>query len=240
MPNYVLNKLVIIGNEANRIAGEILTTEDDKKIMDFNNIIKMPDGLDVVCGGITNPAADYYLASINPRCKTVKGKKWSEEEFDEYIAKVNDTLTKETELHGENKYSVDKEFFTRAGKSKKEFLEYGKNIAENRVKYHASTWYEWSISVWGCKWNACDSSVNLSFRQAEIWFETPWVKPAGVMKELFKKYKDADATFIYDWSEEQIGVDEGHIIISHDDILELDSYSDKRKATKHGRAMWGC
>lgn len=58
-----------------------------------------------------------------------------------------------------------------AEKDRKEALQLGASYLENKKKYGYPTWYEWSITTWGTKWNAYDQY----FEEPNIlWFDTAW------------------------------------------------------------------
>ena len=54
-------------------------------------------------------------------------------------------------------------------------------------------WYDWSISHWGTKWNACHTAV---IRDADdkvsISFSTAWSYPLPVMNEMIDMYPNID------------------------------------------------
>ena len=215
MPNWVANKLVLTGKDANTLADMLMTTnkENGKEYVDFNNIEKMPETLNCVCGSCTAPAAEYYLATLNPNCLEVEGNKMSTTDFEELLKKVNEcTNFGEKVLSGKNTYGVEAEDFKTIG-SKEQYLAYGKQIVDNRINYKASTWYEWSKEHWGVKWNASSSWIDRGLNQVTIYFETPWdavrkLVNKFIMKNCKEKNLKVDAR--YDYSEEQYGYYEGY------------------------------
>ena len=62
----------------------------------------------------------------------------------------------------------------------------------NQQKYGATTWYDWCVSNWGTKWNACD--VEKADAGDVIIFNTAWGMPEGWVNELAKH---ADFTILY-------------------------------------------
>lgn len=246
MPNWVANKLVLTGKDANRVADMLMTInkENGKEFVDFNNIDRMPETLNCVCGSCTAPAADYYLSSINPDCLEVEGDKISTKEFDELLTKVNECnyLYGEPLLSGKNKYGVEAADFKTIG-SKDKYLAYGKQIVDNRINYKASTWYEWSRAHWGVKWNASSSWIDRGLNEATIYFETPWQDVRRLMRRFItEKCKDlglkVDAR--YDYSEEEYGYYEGYDVYKDGVYTNSKQYAEDGKAAKkHWHDTWG-
>ena len=57
-------------------------------------------------------------------------------------------------------------------------------------------WYKWRCDKWGTKWNACDTDiVSEGEDEIEVWFNTAWDKPRGIIKALKKMYKDLSFSF---------------------------------------------
>jgi hypothetical protein len=51
-----------------------------------------------------------------------------------------------------------------------------------------SSWYEWSIANWGCKWDCRDVSVEDQGGCLVYRFETPWGPPATWYHEVVKAF----------------------------------------------------
>ena len=137
MPNWVMNRLVLVGEDASKVANKILTksVEDGREFMDFNNIDRMADSLNCICGSCTKPAADYYLAVINPAMTDLHEKKYpkvSKDEFEKMLKEVN--KCREETILGANKFGVGEEDFKTFG-GKDGYLDYGKTVVENRINY---------------------------------------------------------------------------------------------------------
>jgi hypothetical protein len=45
------------------------------------------------------------------------------------------------------------------------------------------TWYEWQRENWGCKWDACEASVDVSEKEVCVNFDTPWGPPVAWMEK---------------------------------------------------------
>ena len=64
----------------------------------------------------------------------------------------------------------------------------GAHYVSNYKKYGSITWYEWSCSNWGCKWNACETEVTpADGDDLLISFSTPWSEPAGWYEALMSR-----------------------------------------------------
>lgn len=239
MPNWVMNKLVLTGKEAGRVADKILSRDKEtgKEYMDFNNIDRMPDSLNCVCGSCTAPAAEYYLALLNPDEKIgdVSVKKLTKTEYKKLLAKVN-TCYGEKKLSGTNEFGVMSEDFDTLG-GKEQYIRYGMQIVENRAKYGHSTWYEWSRDHWGVKWNASSSRVERDLDQVIIYFETPWEDVAQLMVKIGNSAPEIDIE--YDCSEEQIGYYEKKLKMNKGKIIGGYYYDpESKEAMKHGIELW--
>ena len=237
MPKWVMNKLVLKGKEVGRVADEILSRDKDngKEYMDFNNIIRMPDSLNIVCGSCTAPAAEYYLSSINPNNLDVSGEKVSEKEYGKILDKINQCYG-ERKLFGRNEFGVNGEDFDTLG-GREGYLNYGKTIIENRMNYGHSTWYEWSRENWGVKWNASSSRVQRDLNEVTIFFETPWEPVTQLMSKIGEKYKDIRLE--YDASEEQTAFYEKRMVMENGKITEGIVYEpDSKEAMEHFMKIW--
>ena len=240
MPNWVMNRLVLTGKRANELADKILSkdVETGKEYMNFNNIDRMPDTLNCVCGSCTAPAAEYYLTAINPTSTLkVRGyKKVSEDEFAHMLSKINDCYG-ERKLYGTNEFGVQEDDFNTLG-GKSSYLKYGKTIIENRMNYGASTWYEWSREHWGVKWNASSSRVSRGTNEVEIYFETPWDGVARLMAKAGTIIPEVELT--YDCSEEQTAYCEKYMKMKNGRVVDGKIYEPgSKEAVEHFMWLWG-
>jgi hypothetical protein len=44
-------------------------------------------------------------------------------------------------------------------------------------------WYDWQSENWGCKWDACEVSVEVQPKSVEVHFDTPWGPPQAWMRK---------------------------------------------------------
>ncbi len=56
--------------------------------------------------------------------------------------------------------------------------------AANVAKYGYATWYNWSVDMWGTKWNAYRTKTE----DGEIWFQTAWSAPRGLIRKLSEMF----------------------------------------------------
>lgn len=243
MPNWVKNILVLTGKDANALADKLLAkdTETGEYFVDFNKIDEMPESMECICGSCTAPAADYYLAAINPLMPEIAGKKITIPEFHKMLKQVNNTTDSfEKELTGTNQFGVDEEDFKQF-KDRNGYLKYGKQIVENRINYKASTWYQWSNTHWGVKWNASESYVDRGTDKITIHFETPWAAVRGLIhKFITEQNKDLKVKVKYDYSEEGYGFYEGYDEYTNGEFINSKRYKEESAAAKkHWTKCWG-
>ena len=77
--------------------------------------------------------------------------------------------------------------------------------------------YEWCISNWGTKWNACEPVVSADGNIAEISFDTAWSPSLGVTKALSELFP----TLTFKHSYEEGGCDfSGFTIFDGGEVIE--------------------
>lgn len=103
--------------------------------------------------------------------------------------------------------------------------------------YGYTTWYEWRIDNWGCKWNA--SQFELIDDGSWCRFETPWAHPFPLIKALSKAYPDAVINACF--ADENIGCNSGRYIIQNGEYLVPDDVEElSREAYEIAFELWGC
>ena len=161
---------------------------NDKKEVDFNKLILMPEGLKDLKAGDEGTAIAYYLT----------------ERFSIPYSKTN---MKEhlDDLYGDGwKDEIDIKDFKFYVETHKKYLdldelyELGKKYVENYDSYGAYNWYDWAIDNWGVKWNAVDTEIK---DDDMISFFTPWDAPVPIFVELCDMFPDAEITIEADFED---------------------------------------
>lgn len=184
MPNHVINKLVVITEnetELKNFLNSIKNKEDDNRVIDFNNILPMPEELkNTEASTRIDDAILYFL--------------YKENRFDEC----------EKYLSYPRKLENIKTFDTKEEKECNEMYELGKYYIGLYDKYGYKNWYEWSKVNWGTKWNAYNTYYDyVEKNEACIMFTTAWVDVAELIQELAKQNPNID--FEYKCASEDIG-----------------------------------
>lgn len=62
-------------------------------------------------------------------------------------------------------------------------------------------WYSWNLTNWGCKWDACESSVTLERGNGHSWldlkWESPWDAPIEWVTHCAKEYPELEFSLHY-------------------------------------------
>lgn len=86
--------------------------------------------------------------------------------------------------------------------------------AENVIVSGFSTWYEFHISKWGTKWNACES---YPLGSTGYQFETAWECPHPIFQALQKKFPNLNLKV--KWADEDIGINCGFLEIEDGKLI---------------------
>ena len=127
-------------------------------------------------------------------------------------------------LYIEQRYGESPGFFgafMRKHQVDRQFMDFGKQLYENKQKYGAADWYDWSISNWGTKWNSYGYAEGFQYDGSnEIIFETAWSRPEPIVKALSKMFPDIE--FRHQWADEDIGCNVGEILYHGGEEIEWD------------------
>lgn len=193
MPNWVRNQIIFKSkedlNKALKLCGINMTLQEKERKMDFGALLPMPKILEYqfVDSNFTlhtplllNP--DWSCA-IEKFCESGTINKNSDADeiiptFLEYLKKSNSPCKAES--------------FTDA--QQQEIIE---AVCKKLCEGHKN-WYDWSISNWGCKWNANLITVT----DYSIVFETPWTYPEAWL-DAFASV-DPNLDFYVVWADEDI------------------------------------
>ncbi|MCM1102022.1 MAG: hypothetical protein NC398_11630 [Acetatifactor muris] len=167
----------------------------DVTCFDFNKIIPMPESLNMVSGSIETLAIEAVNRRLSQRRYGFQQKysqpQMSDEEYQQRI-----------ESHG---------------KTEEELLDLGLQYISNKVKYGATSWYDWCCDNWGTKWNAYSNEQE---DEDTISFETAWSNPEPVMLKLSEMYPEA--TIEHWWADEDMGSNDGYRVYQGGQIVDGD------------------
>lgn len=238
MPNWVRNEITMNGPQESIDAAIALLRNKDKtsgEAIDFNNIIKMPESLNVVAGGGDMDYVALYLATLSGSERNAVALKLYEvptsfygNYFKKYIRAFNTPVSDERRQQLEAHY---KEEYKAINPASVEAV--GKTYIENILKYGADTWYDWCCNNWGTKWGACESYIEGN----RISFDTAWSAAIPVMKKLSEMVPDV--SFRHEFADEDIGSNCGYFVYEAGQIV--DEYLPERSndAVRYACGVWG-
>lgn len=100
-------------------------------------------------------------------------------------------------------------------------------------KNGALNWYDWNITHWGTKWNACEPE---RIDSDTVVFDTAWSTPVKAIEELSRQYPDN--TFSVRYADEDIGSNCGRYAFQAGDMVE-EWYPTDDEAVQYAKEMWG-
>ena len=215
MPNWVKNIIEVAGDK-NDIDNFLQKVRSDQSAFDFNQIIRMPDSLNMTSGGITGVAILYYISNrlkLTPaEVESLPDSKCLDTWFRKNIAEQMDVLRE----------GIAKGRYRRSALYKD-----GKAYVENYRLYGATTRYDWSIYNWGTKWNSCETSMTrTSPNSCTITFDTAWSMPQPIIERMIERYPQL--SFRGKFADEDLGYncgkwasDNGKLCIYDTDNLRL-------------------
>lgn len=184
MPNNIANRLKVIGKDINDIEDflDFICGEDEGVIIDFNNIVPMPQCLkDTEESTRSFDGVQYYLQQV--------GETELLKQLKPYFAPLKDFS------------SYDKEKL-------EELYAIGERYYNNYKECGYFTWYKWSIDNWGTKWNAYESNiVDSNNNEVDIIFYTAWSGVPDLINILVDKFPHL--YFEYDYADEDCGYNSG-------------------------------
>ncbi len=231
MPNWVRNRVKIIGEKPQEIINKFVTydEDEDRTIFDFDKIIKMPEELHIQAGTLTDNCMRLFMNAIK---KTDEFKKYitiivaNEMEFIPLTDSEHEKMMKDCLDHN---CDFDEIRF----KNEQEVLDYGRRAYDNILEFGARDWYEWRIENWGCKWN----SSRCEFSDDTVFFETPWDPCPKVIQQLSKMYPNHK--FEYDFCDEQICIYAGEFEIENGEFIKARHLKEcSKEAYEKGFELW--
>ena len=171
MPNHVTNKIEITSANAQEALNFMKGSDRE---FDFNQIIPMPESLNIQSGTVTDAALAYCLTDGLTKPVTADQiEKYYKEEF--FSSKAEQV---------ERAIESAKRCLDQGHETKEQLLEISKKIISNVETHNCHTWYEWSPQNWGTKWNAYDITVS----ENQVEFDTAWNSPVPVLEAWIAKF----------------------------------------------------
>lgn len=232
MPNWVKN-VVKIKNVKN--AEEIIdmfTTvyENGKKGFDFNKIIPKAKELDITEGSYKSSAIKLALYYKEEKEREEIVKKLNQcSDFEIYsssidLNKIHDI--EHTDAQNFKPSEIEKELGI------KSLRDLGFQYINNVLNYGHTTWYNWSISNWGTKWNACEPEIIIGKNYVKFIFDTAWSTP----EPIFQKMTEMINNDIEIWfADEDIGNNCGKFYFFDEGSQE---FEDKNNDREFARRVW--
>lgn len=219
MPNWVENHLKYDGDEIEiaQMLEQIKMDGSTTGTIDFDKIIPMPKSLDIEFGSRTVEGMKMLEEYLKNPPEALINEKMSEEEFKTLLYN-----------HG-NEIEDDEE---------KAIWNLGVTAALNSKYYGATTWYDWSISNWGTKWNACGYDENTDYSNNDmIWFQTAWDTPVPVIQKLSEIYPNIKFTLQY--ADEDIGHNCGELVFINGNTIKTYTPQSNKEALEFAAKVWG-
>lgn len=194
MPNWCQNSMLVTGAKID-VEKFINKVKSSESDFDFNGILPMPESLSVEASSIAEKAYKVYYGTQQQKYEALRVN--NEQDFQ--------TELKEFEKNAQAKQLAD-------------------TYHHNVTHYGFTTWYEWSIEVWGTKWNACEPNkgevvkvAGQELYQIDYQFETAWSYPKGVYEEIAKQFPQLVVSIDVD---EEGGYFWGNILLKDGQLIE--------------------
>ena len=191
MPNHVENHIEFNGDkqQIDAMLNKIKSDEYGIGTIDFNKIIAMPETLNIEAGSRTDHGLKAYREFIEV---------YTAGRSDKEALKALENIPTESE----------NAFLRQRTDIKRDEWELGKTAWQNIRKYGAPTWYEWSITNWGTKWNAYGYEEGTDYSACdELTFQTAWSAPHPILRKLSEMFPEI--VFKHQWADEDIGMNCG-------------------------------
>ena len=191
MPNHVENHIEFNGDKQ-QIDAMINKIKSDKYgigTIDFKKIITMPETLNIEAGSRTDHGLKAYREFIEVYTAGRSNKE---------ALKALENIPTESEIA----------FLCLRPDIKRDEWELGNTAWQNIQKSGAPTWYEWSITNWGTKWNAYGYEEGTDYSACdELTFQTAWSAPHPILRKLSEMFPEI--VFKHQWADEDIGMNCG-------------------------------
>ena len=219
MPNHVENHIEFNGykQQIDAMLNKIKSDEYGIGTIDFKKIISMPETLNIEAGSRTDHGLKAYREFIK-----VYTAGWSDKE----ALKALENIPTESE----------NAFLRQRTDIKRDEWELGKTAWQNIQKYGAPTWYEWSITNWGTKWNAYGYQEGTDYSACdELTFQTAWSAPLPILRKLTEMFPEI--VFKHRWADEDIGMNCGERCYLGGEIID-EFIPEGIRATEFALEVW--
>lgn len=191
MPNHITN---ILKCDADIVS----SLTNGERLVDFSSVVPMPEGLSsIVCEGRAQSLAELLTGGtkLNPASDDLLGG-----------LQLSNAISL---LQGGaiQKFPTEEAF--------ENFIA----MLQCFRKCGYISWYDWSVSNWGTKWNAYEVEII----DGGVKFQTAWSAPHPVIAALAGKFPESEIHHQY--ADEDIGSNCGHIVYhgqSREDLLISD------------------
>lgn len=241
MPNWVVNKITIEGDNLDKIIEQHTTTEDNKIMFDFDTIDQMPEELDIEKSSRSYDGFKLYIAKMNPLIPNIGIREDKLLPFDNFIKNMLGLFGNDC-IENIQKYILKpSEIEELKKKYKDEFdsvVELGEKAFTNIEKYGYSNWYDWRLDHWGTKWNASNTYI-CGGDVKTIYFDTAWSPAVPIVEKFAKLHPELKIT--HEYAEEQIGLFCGKHEYQNGQVEYRDDYEEfSKEAYELSFELWGC
>lgn len=123
-------------------------------------------------------------------------------------------------------------------KTRADFDAVGEYALQNIRKYGFTSWYDWRLANWGCKWEPWDVKIeHCSDKKLRIEFTTANSTPTHGLMTLSKLFPTVQLDVQY--ADEDIGYNCGRAIYRNDEVTEEDIYFGGNDSVTFACRLWG-
>lgn len=193
MPNWTMSEIQT--SNPNIIPQFIEKTQEthqgntyDVYNFDFNELIPMPESLNIESGSNTDRAVCYYISerltipveqtNLSNLISNMFNKDWASEVYSR-VATWAETATDE---------------------EKEKLYKLGQTYMYNRENFGFYTWYEWRNFYWMTKWPACESNFDPN-NPTYTSFSTAWSAPLPIFEKMCELFPNDEISFHCEYEE---------------------------------------
>ena len=190
MPNWCWNNLAVSGEKEDmeKFYDSLSKNKDGSIEFSFNDILPMPESLDIVSGSNVDWAVRVLEAEYQNN--------W--DKIDHLIK--NPAWVQGTPIKSWMSKDEKRNVMLAHLKSKlsEKDLEMGETHLTNIEKYGHGNWYDWRCSNWGTKWDCSEPYINYAEDDGfGVGFESAWAPPVGVIQAIGKKFPNLNVELEY-------------------------------------------